>query len=200
MADQVASDVPVRPAATVVLLRDSEQGLLVWLQQRSPTLVFAGGMFAFPGGAVDDEDAVLAQHLEAVVDSASHGKIWGHSTRWASTLLVAACRETREEAGLDLAPASLTPWSRWITPVGSPRRFDAHFFVAPVPDGDEPRPLTGEVAGGLWLAVPAAVQRYQAGDLPMWPPTISTLRQLRSCSDVEAALAAAPATVEAITL
>lgn len=200
MADEVAPEVPVRPAATVVLLRDSAEGLLVWLQQRSPSLVFAGGMFAFPGGAVDDDDAVLAEGVEAVVDVNSHAMIWGHSTRWAATLLVAACRETEEEAGLELAPTSLTPWSRWITPVGSPRRFDAHFFVAPVPDGEEPRPLTGEVAGGSWLAVRTAVQRHEAGDLPMWPPTITTLTQLCDCPDVAAVLAAAPPEIEAITL
>jgi 8-oxo-dGTP pyrophosphatase MutT (NUDIX family) len=200
MVDDVASDVPVRAAATVVLLRDSGQGLLVWLQQRSPSLVFAGGMFAFPGGAVDDDDADLAQRIGAGVDVASHAKIWGHTMRWSSTLLAAACRETQEEAGLELPPASLTPWSRWITPVGSPRRFDAHFFVAPVPDGEEPRPLTGEVAGGSWLAVRTAVQRHQAGDLPMWPPTITTLTQLSGCQDVAAVLSAAPSQIEAVTL
>ena len=49
----------VRDAATVVLLRDSADGLEVWLLTRVTQMVFAGGMAVFPGGRVDDDDADL---------------------------------------------------------------------------------------------------------------------------------------------
>jgi len=190
------SDVPVRPAATVVLLRDGADGLEVWLQQRASSLVFAGGMFAFPGGAVDVDDEA---DMDPSFDASRHAAVWGHSLQWSTTLVAAACRETREEAGVDLPASSLTPWSRWITPIGTPRRFDAHFFLAPLPVGQSPRPLTGEVAGASWLVVTSAIERHLAGDLPMWPPTITTLGQLAPHADVAAAVGAAPQKIAAIT-
>jgi 8-oxo-dGTP pyrophosphatase MutT (NUDIX family) len=188
--------VAVRPAATVVLLRDGTDGLEVWLQQRSSSLVFAGGMFAFPGGAVDSGDET---HLDAPFDARTQAAVWGCSPQWARTLATAACRETAEEAGVELDPADLTPWARWITPIGPPRRFDAHFFVAPVPVDQRPRALTGEVAGAAWLVVTSAVERHLAGDLPMWPPTITTLGELAPHADVAAVLAAAPTRITAVT-
>jgi len=189
------SAVPIRPASTVVLLRDGADGLEVWLQQRSTALVFAGGMYAFPGGAVDDADA----DSDLQFDAAAHAAVWGHSSAWSRTLVAAACRETSEEAGVDLPASSLTPWARWITPIGSPRRFDAHFFVAPLPSGQSPRPLTGEVATGFWLVVTAAVERHLVGDLPMWPPTITTLGQLAPHADLAAVVAAAPRRITPVT-
>ena len=51
------AEVPARPAATVVLLRDARTGLEVYLLQRMTSMAFAGGMSAFPGGAVDPRDA-----------------------------------------------------------------------------------------------------------------------------------------------
>jgi len=39
-----------RPAATLLLVRDSNDGLQVLMTQRSPTASFAPGVFVFPGG------------------------------------------------------------------------------------------------------------------------------------------------------
>jgi len=188
--------VPVRDASTVVLLRDGSDGLEVWLQQRASTLVFAGGLYAFPGGAVDDDDA--AAELGRA-DIAGQARIWGDDERRTAALLAAAVRETFEECGVRLAPEQLRPWSRWITPPGPPRRFDARFFVAAVPQGQRPRPLTGEVAGASWVVVRSAVEREASGDLPMWPPTIATLTQVAAFDSVDEALAAAPTSVAAVT-
>jgi 8-oxo-dGTP pyrophosphatase MutT (NUDIX family) len=52
-------DVPIRDAATVVLLRDTPGGLEAWLLTRHTKLAFAGGMTVFPGGRVDDADGTL---------------------------------------------------------------------------------------------------------------------------------------------
>jgi 8-oxo-dGTP pyrophosphatase MutT (NUDIX family) len=186
------TDVPIRPAATVVLLRDADS-LQVWLQQRATTLVFAAGMHAFPGGAVDDDDA--APITEAIRRQAV---VWRHAERWAASVAAAACRETWEEAGVRLMPDELVPWARWVTPIGSPRRFDAHFFLARLPAGAQPQALTGEVAAGAWLGVIDAVVRHHAGALPMWPPTLTTLEQLAPLATVTDALAAAPSGIEAV--
>ena len=88
----------------MVLLRDGAGGLEAYLQRRPLAMGFAGGLWVFPGGRVDDADrdpavdarwsgpppAVWAERLNLEVAEAR-----GH--------VVAACRETLEEAGLLLA-------------------------------------------------------------------------------------------------
>ena len=188
--------VPVRPASTVVLIRDGADGLEVWLQQRAASLAFAASMYAFPGGAVDDADAEV--EISGAVAS-QHAEIWrDKDQRVAAAQLSAAIRETHEESGVVLDPTTLVPWSRWVTPPGEVRRFDARFYVAPCPQGQEPQPLTGEVATGGWFVLAVAVREHGAGSLPMWPPTISTLMELVPFDSVAAAIAAAPHRVEVV--
>ena len=60
------SDSPLRLASTVVLLRDSAQGLEVLLLRRNAKLAFAGGAWVFPGGAIDSPElAAAATQMEA---------------------------------------------------------------------------------------------------------------------------------------
>ncbi|MEO8329712.1 MAG: NUDIX domain-containing protein [Candidatus Nanopelagicales bacterium] len=187
---------PVKPAATVVLLRDGSDGLEVWLQQRAATLAFAAGMYAFPGGAVDaeDHDVVLPDSLLV-----HHATVWSDvAATDAAAHLAAAVRETYEECGVALDPLGVVPWARWITPPGQSRRFDARFYIAGCPADQEPQALTGEVAHGKWFGLRRAVDTHAAGALPMWPPTISTLQDLLPFDDVAAAMAAAPSDVEAV--
>ena len=49
--------VPIRPAATVILTRDSAHGIEVLMMRRSHKAAFMGGAHVFPGGAVDPSDA-----------------------------------------------------------------------------------------------------------------------------------------------
>src|SRR5260370_39689297 len=87
---------PTRPrqAATVILLRGGEQALEVLLVQRTPKARFMGGVWVFPGGAVDAG--------EGDGDEAHRA---------------AAMRELQEEAAIELEdPAGLVKFSRWITP------------------------------------------------------------------------------------
>jgi 8-oxo-dGTP pyrophosphatase MutT (NUDIX family) len=95
--------VPIRDAATVMLLRDGPAGIEVSMLRRNLSSDFVGGAYVFPGGAVDPHDA--GPEVEAV----AHGR----SDAGASELLgvpsgglaywVAAIRESFEEAGLLLA-------------------------------------------------------------------------------------------------
>lgn len=75
--------------------------------------------------------------------------------------------------GLRLRDDLLFPWSRWITPVFEPRRYDTWFFVALLPDGQTARDVSGEADGTDWIS-PAA-----ANGLAMLPPTLSTVNDLR---------------------
>lgn len=47
---------PARPAATVMLVRDTDDGIAVFLMRRHSKMHFAAGVMVFPGGGVDDRD------------------------------------------------------------------------------------------------------------------------------------------------
>ena len=45
---------PIRPAATIILTRDTAHGPEVFMMRRSPNSVFMSGVYVFPGGGLDD--------------------------------------------------------------------------------------------------------------------------------------------------
>lgn len=97
---------PPRPAATVVLLRDGDQGPEVLLLKRHGLSDVLGGAFVFPGGKVDasDSDEQILQRLDTPADRL-HGQMNepGIDAMTAAALFVAAMRETFEESHILLA-------------------------------------------------------------------------------------------------
>jgi 8-oxo-dGTP pyrophosphatase MutT (NUDIX family) len=84
---------PALPSATAVILRDGPQGIEVFMVVRHHEIEFASGALVFPGGKVDPQDATpewaeLAPFAPPAPERA---------------YVVAAARETFEEAGLVLA-------------------------------------------------------------------------------------------------
>ena len=95
-----------RPASTLALLRDSDQGPQVLLLQRTHQAVFMPGYYVFPGGAVDHDDMnVAATGPVALAANAMLGVQEG-----GLGYLVAAVRECFEEAGLLLARDGRGDW------------------------------------------------------------------------------------------
>jgi 8-oxo-dGTP pyrophosphatase MutT (NUDIX family) len=92
-----------RPAATVLLIRDGPTGVQVYLQRRPRRLGFAGGLWAFPGGRVDDADADPASARWSGPSPTAWARRLGVDPAVARGCVVAACRETFEEAGVLLA-------------------------------------------------------------------------------------------------
>lgn len=96
--------VPVKPAATVLLVRDADGGgTEVFMLRRTFNAAFASGMFVFPGGKVDEVDGIaemgeLCDGLEDGHASALLGVPQGGLAYW-----VACIRECFEEAGVLLA-------------------------------------------------------------------------------------------------
>ena len=100
---------PVRPAATVVLLRDAADGLEVLLLRRHGELRRAGRRLRLPWRQARPrgQRTELLAHLD--VDPPRLHAALGEpdlDVESAAGLFVAACRETFEEAGILLAPAS----------------------------------------------------------------------------------------------
>jgi 8-oxo-dGTP pyrophosphatase MutT (NUDIX family) len=161
-----------RQAASVIVLRDSDEGPEVLLVQRNPEQRFMGGAWVFPGGAVHDEDG-------------SHA----HT----------AVREAEEEAGITLDQGELVAFSRWITPREVKVRFDTWFFVARAPEGAEPQPDGAECVDARWIRPAAALEAGRSEELFLVFPTIKHLEQLAEFDSVEHALKTAQArTVEPV--
>lgn len=198
MTTAPATPVVPRLAASLILLRDSGEGLEVLMVERTGSASYAAGKFVFPGGTVDAADATLAGPQAA--------------------LRVAAIRETYEECGLllaepvplrvtpvqdftalvqtagcTLATHHLVPFAHWITPPHLPKRFDTHFFLAPAPADQTATADLREVVSAAWLRPEAVVAAAEAADLNLMFATYMNLRWLARHGTVAAALAAARA-------
>ncbi|HZQ32145.1 MAG TPA: NUDIX hydrolase [Mycobacterium sp.] len=91
-----------RPAATVMLLRDTADGVAVFLLQRHSRMDFAPGTTVFPGGGVDDRDRDF-DIAWAGPQPAWWAQRLGVDEELALALVCAAVRETFEECGVLLA-------------------------------------------------------------------------------------------------
>jgi 8-oxo-dGTP pyrophosphatase MutT (NUDIX family) len=69
-------------------------------------------------------------------------------------------------------------FAHWITPLAEPRRYDTRFFAAVLPADRVARPDPREMTDAVWLTPRTALERFNAGELPMVFPTVRTLEQL----------------------
>jgi recombination protein RecT len=194
--------VPTRPAATVLLMRDSPAGLQLLMTRRSQTAGFAPGAYVFPGGGIDAADA-QAHALAARRSTQDDARL---------TQAIAAIRESFEELGvliarhadgrpatqadiaaldrhgpffdqvrargLTLAADEVWLLAHWITDRDMPRRFDVPFLVARMPEGQQPEADEAEQFEPVWVSPADALARHKAGGFFMIFPTIRTLERL----------------------
>lgn len=169
------NDLEPVPAATVALIRESARrdDLEVLLLQRNQRLVFLGGHWVFPGGRIDAADfAACGSDLEY------------------PAARLAAVRETREEAGIDLDPEALIHTAHWTTPPRLPRRFSTWFFVCPLRAEVAVRVDKREILDYQWLSPRDALKAAAARRLDLARPTAATLADLRAHRDLSSLVAA----------
>lgn len=204
-----------RDAATVLLLRDSAQGVEVFMVKRNTMVDFMAGAHVFPGGKVDaaDSDPALLERLRGALHPSFLPKHY-----------IAAIRETFEEAGVLLAEGleegrlgearralasgenflsvmmrlgasfdaeRLVAWTRWVTPAASPKRFDARFFLAAAPAEQLARHDEHETTASLWIVPGEALDRAQRGAMLIAPATYKCLSVLARYRSVAEGIAAA---------
>ena len=154
-------DVPkARPASSVVLLRDTDNGMETLMLKRNNALMFAGGLWVFPGGALEEGD----------IESANG------DTEFAAR--IAAAREAEEECGLRPDTEHMVHLSHWTTPIVEPKRFETWIYAAPLA-GDADVAIDGnEIHDFVWIRVQDSVAQHEAGEFGMLPPTYITLISL----------------------
>jgi 8-oxo-dGTP pyrophosphatase MutT (NUDIX family) len=180
------------PAATVIPLRDvpTQDGgtaLEVLMLRKNSELAF-GGMWVFPGGRIDDEDWPVADDPDGP-GPAPAGLELESAQR-------AAAREALEEADLLVDPEGLVPFSHWTPPevsLNGPTRFATWFFACRAPVGEDGVVTIdgGEIHDHAWVRPAEMLERRDAGDIQLAPPTFVTLHDLSGHPDVDTALAAA---------
>ena len=200
---------PPRDAAAVVLFQRTASGVQVFWLEREARLRFAGGFFAFPGGRVDADDALIPV-----------AGLRGVEAKWVAT----AARELFEETGVlkargaeHLAPLELdelrravlaetlgfgallqqrgcslhaedfVPAGRWITPQYVPGGFDARFFLVESVPTHHAVVWKGELASGEWIAPLDALKRWEEGTALLHPPNLHAVQVMSRFTDVASA-------------
>ena len=194
----------VRPAATVVIVRDMTGARpQILMVERAGSMAFAAGALVFPGGAVDEADRDLASAIA------------GGSDLDEAAARVAAIRETLEESGLGIGFANpldprqlaemraalqggasfatlvdahrlqldleqLVPFSRWhpSRPELATRLFDTRFYVARAPAEQEASVDLTENIRLFWGSADEVIARCDAGEGRIIFPTRRNLERL----------------------
>jgi 8-oxo-dGTP pyrophosphatase MutT (NUDIX family) len=181
-----AAEVEPVPAASVILLRDSP--LEVLMMRRHAKASFVPDAWVFPGGMVEETDRDLGDGTEiGTMRVAAIRELFEESGIWLGAPLDDLDEKRRallagdvtlatlaRQAPLDLGALVLT--SRWVTPIGVPKRFDTCFFLAiasadAVPSVDNGE--DGEAVEVRWITPPAAIET-----LPIVFPTLKNLEAL----------------------
>ena len=207
--------VAARPAATMLLLRDAPEGLQVLMTRRSSNANFAADAFVFPGGMVDAQDAqchdiaarrvaqdaaLLTQAIAALRETYEELGILLARNRDGTPAsadqiaaigrklpLAAQCRD----AGLVLCADQVFRFVHWTTDRVMSRRFKVPFFVARIPEGQEPVADETEQFEPVWVSPKDALARHHDGKFFMLFPTVRTLERLGRFANVAEVLGAA---------
>jgi 8-oxo-dGTP pyrophosphatase MutT (NUDIX family) len=144
-----------------------------------------------------DRDASFARAVAAIRETFEEAGVLlcaqaigpGAADARARLLAGAPFADVLAELRVKLQLNALQPLSRWITPESEPVRFDTSFYVARAPSDQVADHDRTESIAALWVSPTGALQRAEAGEIRLAPPTARTLEGLAGVSSVEAAIA-----------
>jgi 8-oxo-dGTP pyrophosphatase MutT (NUDIX family) len=191
-----------RPAATVIIIRDTADGPEILMLKRSGRAGFFPNAWVFPGGRVDPADhtapargAALgiskgdcAFAVAAIRETFEEAGVWlgdGEPTREFRDALNNRTETLRDRPGLTADLSRLALWAWWITPEVEPKRYDTRFFVALLTDGEASHAQCDEreTVEHRWVRPTDAVSEAEAGTFFLAPPTYLTLSELADYTD-----------------
>jgi 8-oxo-dGTP pyrophosphatase MutT (NUDIX family) len=182
------------PAASVILLRDSP--LEVLMIRRHSKSSFVPDAWVFPGGVLEATDNDLGDGTElGTMRVTAARELFEESGIWLGETLAGAedkrrallSGETTFTALVRAAPLDLDGlvWtSRWITPVGVPKRFDTYFFLAIAGRDAVASAENVEAVEVTWIAPADAIEKLQ-----IVFPTLKNLEAIAGFSSAEELLA-----------
>jgi 8-oxo-dGTP pyrophosphatase MutT (NUDIX family) len=207
-----------RPAATVLLLRDGDQGLEVFMVVRHHAIDFAAGALVFPGGRVEESDHVLAGtfgldtakpafRIAAIRETFEECGVLLARRRGVDALIDAATLKGLEDqhraalnagsigfdavlAAEDLVPAPdlLLHFAHWITPANQPKRYDTHFFLAEAPAEHLAVHDGHEAVDSIWITPARALADTETGRFKLVFATAKNLEKLARSTTVRQAM------------
>ena len=203
-----------RDASTVIVTRDSDAGIEVYMLRRSSRSPAVPDAYVFPGGTIDNNDKSPQARM----------RIAGQWRPAEPAFTYAAIRETFEECGIlfavkaiplerlrearslmlegkrsfsetlidldtQLDARAVRYFSRWITPPVVQHRFDARFFVSRVPAGQIPEADAFETYDGRWIRPADMIAEAQRDAVQLIFPTFKHLERVGQFATVDELLA-----------
>lgn len=177
----------MKPASTLLVIRDTPDGLEVLMGTRPDSARFAPGALVFPGGVVDERDGDdLAMSLGG--DQRDPWKMAAVRETYEETGVLVAVEAPRSPYGADFFEALsdanarvhldlLIHVSTWVTPAFLPQRYDTRFYVA-AHHGDPLVVDSDELSGVGWISPRAALADWQRGRVTAISPTRAHLEWL----------------------
>ena len=216
--DQAINQTTPVPASSTILLRDTINGLEVFMVARHHDIDRFSGALVFPGGKVDQQDSsqtlrtlcrghqlwddyhlslrvaaireafeesgvLLARKLGVRLDAATNQTLAQYRQpleQGAITLL-----DLIQQEGLELATDQLVHFGHWVTPEAAIKRFDTHFFAAPIINGYELFHDGHETVDSLWATASDLLSQAEEGRWTIVFPTRCNLSKIAqfSCAD-----------------
>ena len=193
LAGAVLSSPAAIPSASVLLVRDEPFEVL--MLHRHAGNSFAPGAWVFPGGATEPRDEELARsyadgstlaamRLTAARETFEETGVWlgaplGDAGEKREALLRGEIAFGTILAEAPLDPERLVWTSRWITPLGLPKRFDTWFFVVAVARDTVATAEQREAVDVVWIAPSAALARR--AEMKLLFPTMRNLEAIVPC-------------------
>ena len=184
-------------AATVVLLRITDEPLQVFLLRRHGGHEFMANRWVFPGGRLDDADGDL--RITALRETFEESGLLlarrpdeDHYLDLRDPRLADQFQALRHQVdqgaltlpqllhqqNLEPAVEDLHFFAHWITPDFESRRYDTRFFAARAPAHQAATHDDGETTQGQWWTPTDAINAYRDGQILLAPPTLRVLEEL----------------------